>query len=459
MFLNRVQTVVCCAIVFGLLLLTPELAGQGVEPAYRLPVGTQVVFETSASGTLPGRSGVLTPVSATVVSSFTVLRTDKGIHTILASVGASERKTEDQTSRSAEQRQAFTFEMAEDGEVGRFAGRLGTPFPGWSPELYFPPVPETSGIAVTLPLPLFDASFRTSASREMRDGLVTLSARVQDASPAGGMPLVIKDYRWTADHESSVGMLRSSKLDMLLTMPTDSEEVREAHLAFDTLRLALTTLEPGAVSALQEDAAAGIALITQLQGTQTKAGASDLADAIQAYLQKHPTGEFAALFGDIATDLKSLKQLQENFERLRPGIAAPDFRATDIDGNPVALADYKGKVVLLDFWASWCPPCVMSKPDLKRLYEQYAEKGFSIIGISGDHEREALQRFVQRMNLPWKQIWESQPTSGTVRHLYGVTRFPTLVLLDQNGVIKGLDLHGQDLERAVSDLLKQSDQN
>lgn len=455
MFLLRVLVLACCLIFWILApVCAQEVRAVDTKGLYGLPVGAQVEFETSASASLPGRDGGLVPASGTIISSFTVLRVDGGIRTMLASVQTSGLQTDDVSSPSSPARHTFTFEITADGEIGRFAGRFGAPFPGWSPEILFPMIPETSGSKITLPLPPLNASFTTTASRETQDGAVVVTARVADAQPAFGGQLTVKDYQWQCEYEPSASTLRSSRLGVDMSVPGPENKELEMTLAYETRRVSQRLLQPATIAALQSDAAAGIAVINQLQSGRGGPGDTDAVKAIEAYLEKHPSGEFAPLFGNLLSELKTQEELQKNFAKLQPGSPVPDFQATSIDGEPVRLADYRGKVVLLDFWASWCPPCVASMPKLKRLHEQFSEKGFEIIGISADHDEQVLRRFVERMDLPWKQVWVPEPTPGTVMHQYGITKFPTLVLIGRDGIIRGVDLDGEELEKVISSLLE-----
>ncbi|WP_426791157.1 redoxin domain-containing protein [Sphingobacterium sp. WOUb80] len=129
-----------------------------------------------------------------------------------------------------------------------------------------------------------------------------------------------------------------------------------------------------------------------------------------------------------------------------PGSKAHEFRATDIDGKSLALADYRGKYVLLDFWASWCVPCRKSNPHLISIYNKYKDKGFEIIGVADDDNNEKAWRKAvdQDKIMIWRHVLNGMKVndgqydrSRAIANNYGVSSLPTKVLVDPNGMIVG----------------------
>lgn len=135
------------------------------------------------------------------------------------------------------------------------------------------------------------------------------------------------------------------------------------------------------------------------------------------------------------------------------GTQFPDFNATNIIGQPLSLADYKGKVVLVDFWATWCPPCRAELPNLLQTYSKYHAQGFDIIGVSLDDNLQRLLAFTRTMNMPWPQTCDGQGWSGKLVARYGVYQIPSTSLVDGQGKIIGQDLRGDQLEQAVAKAL------
>jgi len=136
---------------------------------------------------------------------------------------------------------------------------------------------------------------------------------------------------------------------------------------------------------------------------------------------------------------------------------APDFSANDLNGNPVKLSDLKGKVVLIDFWASWCVPCKKSMPHLIDLYNTYKDTSFAIIGVNVDTDLGKLQEFERAigMDIPFPVIFDS---GSKIPPLYSVDGMPTTVLVNKQGVIKYKEV-GYDndlknkLDKTISELI------
>lgn len=112
---------------------------------------------------------------------------------------------------------------------------------------------------------------------------------------------------------------------------------------------------------------------------------------------------------------------------------APDFTLNDMSGNKVSLSDFRGKWVIIDFWGSWCAPCLKGMPELKDVYETYAGK-IEIIGVDCNDTQEAWKNAVDRLQLPWVQLFHSE--NDSVTSAYEVTAFPTKVVINPDGIIQ-----------------------
>ena len=154
--------------------------------------------------------------------------------------------------------------------------------------------------------------------------------------------------------------------------------------------------------------------------------------------------------------LDSVKQ-QAAAKKLQSGLAEgtkfPDFNEKDSAGKPLSIANYKGKVVLLDFWATWCGPCVHELPNVIKTYDTHHKQGFEIIGISLDKEQEKLASFTKEKNMTWVQYFDGLVWQNKLAVKYGVNSIPATYLLDGQGTIIGKDLRGEDLDKAVAKAL------
>jgi len=130
---------------------------------------------------------------------------------------------------------------------------------------------------------------------------------------------------------------------------------------------------------------------------------------------------------------------------------------TSSAGEELSLEKLKGKVVLLDFWASWCGPCRAEMPQVKRIWKKYSGDQFVIIGINLDKTRQAFEAYLKEEEITWPQYFEGGGWNNVTR-LYNVQGIPHTVLIDQEGIIRAVGLRGGGLANKIEELLKKVNQ-
>lgn len=150
-------------------------------------------------------------------------------------------------------------------------------------------------------------------------------------------------------------------------------------------------------------------------------------------------------------------KLQAEAKRIQSSLVVgkdfPGFDEKDVEGKPLALTNYLGKVVLIDFWATWCGPCMDELPSVLKTYDKYHAKGFEIIGINLDDNAQKFTAFIKAKNMAWQQFSDGQGWQNKLAVKYGIHSIPATYLLDEKGKIIGKDLRGEDLENAVAKAL------
>lgn len=135
------------------------------------------------------------------------------------------------------------------------------------------------------------------------------------------------------------------------------------------------------------------------------------------------------------------------------GQPAPEISLPNLQDSIIRLSSFKGKVVLIDFWTSWCGPCRAANPGVVKLYNKYRSRGFEVVGVSLDNSKKNWIRAVRQDKLPYTQVIDLARLPSTAGEQYKIQRIPTTYLLDKNGKVAGVDLEAEQLEHMIERLL------
>jgi len=139
--------------------------------------------------------------------------------------------------------------------------------------------------------------------------------------------------------------------------------------------------------------------------------------------------------------------------QIKIGGSVPEISLPNVKDSIVNLSSYQGKVVLIDFWASWCGPCRATNPSVVRLYNKYKDRGFEVFGVSIDSKKDAWLKAIRQDKIKYIQVNDNGGWNSKVAEKFGVDQIPTNFLLDKNGNVVAIDAEGKDLDNKVKALL------
>jgi peroxiredoxin len=141
-------------------------------------------------------------------------------------------------------------------------------------------------------------------------------------------------------------------------------------------------------------------------------------------------------------------------KKIAVGAIAPDFTQNTPDGKPVSLSDFRGKYVLVDFWASWCGPCRRENPTVVKAYNKFKDKGFTVLGVSLDKDKDRWLAAIEKDKLTWTQVSDLEYWQNAAAQLYSIQSIPSNVLVNPEGEIIAKNLRGDDLLNKLAEILK-----
>jgi len=170
--------------------------------------------------------------------------------------------------------------------------------------------------------------------------------------------------------------------------------------------------------------------------------------------------DVVAAFNKLGTSAKKSPEGKRIAERLvvlkRSAIGEPmlNFTQNNTEGKPVKFSEFKGKYVLVDFWASWCGPCRAENPNVLKAYNQYKDKNFTVVGVSLDDKGENWKKAIKDDAMPWTQVSDLKGWNNEVSTYYGIRGIPSTLLIDPNGKIIAKDLRGEILNKKLEELFQ-----
>ena len=180
---------------------------------------------------------------------------------------------------------------------------------------------------------------------------------------------------------------------------------------------------------------------------------------LSVYATSWGKGKSEELFNKFSTENKNSEYGKKvaNYiklnKELKIGEQYVDFKMADLNGNSKKLSDFKGKTILLEFWASTCGPCRQQNPNLVKTYKKFKPKGFEIFAVSLDQEKNSWLQAIEKDSLNWEHVSDLKGDDNEASLIYGVTGIPANFLIDQNGVILGRNLRGNELNEKLASIM------
>jgi thiol-disulfide isomerase/thioredoxin len=293
--------------------------------------------------------------------------------------------------------------------------------------------------------------------QKVAEDVIALIKRNPD-DPVDGILLVTGDMRWSLDDELTALAIRN-KADSRMGRLCFNLLYRGGEPWAESITMAVAQSNPSRDIRAQAIFAQGYQRYSKAFPYGTR-----LPDEEREPLIKEARKYFtdAAKYIDVMTPdgkttigLKATHELNrlDNIPNLKVGGIAPEIAANDLEGKRLKLSDYRGKVVMVVFWGSWCGPCMRMVPQEKALFEKHKGKPFVLLGVNCGDKLDVAKKTVADKKMGWPSWYDGEDIRGPIETDYDVPHWPRIFLIDTKGVIRQIDLEGKELDETVDKLL------
>jgi peroxiredoxin len=233
---------------------------------------------------------------------------------------------------------------------------------------------------------------------------------------------------------------------MVGTMKMDTARMDSLNKVFGDIYNKIIDSYQEKFSALVIKNKASLAVLAGIQQLDPKKYLSLYKEVDAALTAKYPNSKY---LGNLKKDIAAFESQSQKSSKLAEGSMLPDFTLTTPEGKPLSISSFKGKVVLVDFWASWCGPCRKENPNVVAMYKKLHAKGFDVYGVSLDDNKEKWLNAIKTDGLVWNHASDLKGWDNQVAKQFGIDAIPFTILIDKEGKIIGKGLRGKELESAV----------